>query len=320
MKGKSEMSLPRIAAVVGPTASGKTALSVAVAKRCRGEIVCLDSMQIYSGMEIGTAAPTEEEKCGVPHHLFGFADPRVPFSCTDYAALAGKVIGEITERGSLPILVGGTGLYLDSLLFGCGDASAAPDAAYREELFSIAEREGNEALHAMLRKKDPEAAEAIHPNNVKRVVRALEICRACGTKSDYDRRSRGKARYELRGVYLCFEDRGLLYSRIDKRVDAMIGCGLADETRHLLATGALEPGTTASQAIGYKELIPYLRGEETLAEASEKLKTATRRYAKRQITWFSGKDYLTRLTADGLGGREGLNEAVDITARLFSEE
>ena len=314
MTGKTERSLPRLAAIVGPTAGGKTALSVAVAKRLGGEIVCLDSMQIYSGMEIGNAAPTDSEKQGVPHHLFGFADPRVPFS------LAENVIGEINARGKLPILVGGTGLYLDSLLFGCGDASAAPDTAYREELFALAEREGNGALHEMLREKDPEAAAAIHPNNVKRVVRALEICRACGTKSDYDRRSRGEIRYDFRGVYLCFRDREALYRRIDKRVDTMLSLGLADEARRLLAAGALDAGTTASQAIGYKELLPYLRGEETSEEAAERLRGATRRYAKRQITWFSQKDYLTRLEADNLCTPEGFNSAVEFTAELFSEK
>lgn len=310
--------LLRLAAIVGPTAGGKTALSVAVAKKCRGEIVCLDSMQIYAGMEIGNAAPTEAERQGVPHHLFGFADPCVPFSCADYAAMAEKVIREISERGNLPILVGGTGLYLDSLLFGCGDASAAPDMQYREELFAFAGREGNDALYAMLEKKDPEAAAAIHPNNVKRVVRALEICRACGKKSEYDRRSRGDIRYDFSGVYLCFSDREKLYSRIDRRVDEMTACGLVDEARRMLASGALEPGTTASQAIGYKELLPYLRGEETLGEAAERLKTATRRYAKRQITWFSQKDYLTRLEADCLGDRVGFDRAVEFTAELFS--
>lgn len=310
--------LLRLAAIVGPTAGGKTALSVAVAKKCRGEIVCLDSMQIYVGMEIGNAAPTEEERQGVPHHLFGFADSVVPFSCADYSAMAENVIREITARGNLPILVGGTGLYLDSLLFGCGDASAAPDMSYREELFAFAEREGRDALYAMLREKDPEAAAAIHPNNVKRVVRALEICRACGKKSDYDRRSRGSIRYDFSGVYLCFSDRERLYRRIDLRVDEMIERGLADEARRMLDSGALEPGTTASQAIGYKELLPYLRGEETLGEATERLKTATRRYAKRQITWFSQKDYLTRLEADRLGDREEFDRAVDFTAELFS--
>ena len=318
MTGQTERSLPRLAAIVGPTAGGKTALSVAVAKRSGGEIICLDSMQIYSGMEIGNAAPTDPEKQGVPHHLFGFADPRLPFSCADYAALAERVIEGINARGKLPILVGGTGLYLDSLLFGCGDASAAPDTAYREELFALAEREGNGALHEMLREKDPEAAAAIHPNNVKRVVRALEICRACGTKSDYDRRSRGKIRYDFCGVYLCFRDREALYRRIDKRVDTMLSLGLADEARRLLAEGALDTGTTASQAIGYKELLPYLRGEETSEEAAERLRSATRRYAKRQITWFSQKDYLTRLEADDLCTPEGFNRAVESTAELFS--
>lgn len=309
---------PLIAAIVGPTASGKTALAVKVARLCGGEIVCLDSMQIYAEMAIGTALPDDGERGGVPHHLFGSVDPGVTFSSSDYNAAAEGVIADIAGRGKLPIFVGGTGLYLDSLVLGCGDSSAAPDGAYREELREFASQNGADALHAMLRAKDPAAAEAIHPNNVKRVIRALEICRACGTKSEYDRRSRGEARYDLRAVRLDFEDRGILYGRIDRRVDDMLDRGLVDEARHLLEIGALAPGTTASQAIGYKELLPYIRGEESLQEAAERLKRATRRYAKRQITWFSQREEFVSVKADRLGEPEKLDRVAASVAEFFT--
>ena len=192
----------KIAAIVGPTACGKTALSVEVAKALDGEIICCDSMQVYKEMYIGTAAPTSDETDGVPHHLFASVEPHLPFSCSDYAAAADGAIKEIASRGKLPILVGGTGLYLDSVLLGCGDSSAAPDEAFRDEMKKIAKEQGNEALHAILAEKDPEAAAAIHPNNLKRVIRALEICSLCGSKTEYDKRARNGMRYDATVVGL----------------------------------------------------------------------------------------------------------------------
>jgi len=308
----------KIAAIVGPTASGKTSLSVSVAKALGGEIVCCDSMQIYRDMNIGTAAPTPEETAGVPHHLFGFLDPKTAFSCSDYAAAADAAIADIASRGKLPILVGGTGLYLDSVLLGCGDASAEPDEAFRREMNEFYEKNGALALHSRLRELDPEAAEAIHPNNVKRVIRALEICRAYGSKTEYDKAARKGMRYDASVVCLGYTDRSILYRRIESRVDAMIDAGLLEETRRLMSEGVFEANATAAQAIGYKELLPYIRGEEELSTSVERLKTATRHYAKRQLTWFSAKDYVTNITVDGIENKKTFEEIVNNIIKLFN--
>ena len=290
----------KIAAIVGPTACGKTALSVEVAKELDGEIICCDSMQVYKEMYIGTAAPTADEMREIPHHLFASVEPQRTFSCSDYAAAADVSIKEIASRGKLPILVGGTGLYLDSVLLGCGDSSAAPDEAFRSEMKKIAEEQGNAALHALLSEKDPEAASAIHPNNVKRVIRALEICNSCGSKTEYDRRARSGMRYDASVVGVNYADRSALYDRINRRIDKMIDMGLVAETEKLLSLGTFDTNSTAAQAIGYKEILPYIRGDEELPLALERLKTATRHYAKRQLTWFSAKEYVKWIYADGI--------------------
>ena len=308
----------KIAAIVGPTASGKTSLAVRVAKALGGEIICCDSMQIYGDMNIGTAAPTPEEKADVPHHLFGFVDPKTAFSCSDYAAAADSAIAEIAARGKLPILVGGTGLYLDSVLLGCGDASAAPDEDFRCEMNEFYKRNGATALHSRLFELDPEAAKAIHPNNVKRVIRALEICRAYGSKTEYDKAARKGERYDARVVCLGYEDRSVLYRRIESRVDSMIGAGLIEETRRLMSEGVFEANATAAQAIGYKELLPYIRGDEELSASVERLKTATRHYAKRQLTWFSAKDYVSKISVDGIENKKTFEEIVKNIIKLFN--
>lgn len=308
----------KIAAIVGPTASGKTSLSVSVAKALGGEIVCCDSMQIYRDMNIGTAAPSDDEKNGVTHHLFGFVDPKKAFSCSDYASAADKAIADIASRGKLPILVGGTGLYLDSVLLGCGDASAAPDEDFRRKMNEIYEEKGAGELHRMLSELDPEASEAIHPNNVKRVIRALEICKAYGSKTEYDKAARKGMRYDARVVCLGYEDRSVLYRRIEKRVDSMIEAGLLDETRRLMSDGVFEANATAAQAIGYKELLPCLRGEEELSASVERLKTATRHYAKRQLTWFSAKDYITNMSVDGIEDKKTFEDIVKNIIKLFN--
>ena len=310
----------KIAAIVGPTACGKTALSIDVARRVGGEIICCDSMQVYRDMTIGTAAPTELEKAEVPHHLFGTVDPHLNFSSSDYAAAAEPIIRNVISRGKLPILVGGTGLYLDSLILGCGDASAAPDEDFRREMENFAAENGVDALHAWLREKDPEAAEKIHPNNVKRVIRALEICRFGDTKSGYDKRSRGDVRYDARVAGIFFSDRDLLYRRIERRVDKMIENGLVDEAKTLEAAGVFDdPNGTAAQAIGYKEILPYIHGEEPLPASVERLKTATRHYAKRQITWFSAKNYITRFDFAEPSDAARYGELVDGVSELFQK-
>lgn len=307
----------KIVAIVGPTACGKTALSIELSKRYGGEVICLDSMQIYSDMTVGTAAPTDQEKAGVPHWLFGSVSPKKVFSCADYVAAADAAIADISSRGRLPILVGGTGLYLDSLLLGCGDASAAPDVEYRESLYRFAEENGCEALHARLVELDAEAAQKIHPNNVRRVIRALEICRAYGKKSDYDRDSRSGMRYDATVVCLGFENRELLYDRINRRVGVMLENGLADEARRLSDAGILDLNSTAAQAIGYKEIMPYIRGEEPLEVSAERLRSATRRYAKRQLTWFRARDYVKWVMCDGIENAETFENIVKNIAEIF---
>ena len=293
---------PRILAVVGATAGGKTGLAIELAKQLNGEIISCDSMQIYKGMNVGTATPDGTERQGIPHHLMDFVDPTDPrgYSCADYVTDARAAVADILSRGKLPILCGGTGLYLDALLRGGTFEVTDSDPALREELYAFAQREGVEALHAILQELDPETAEAVHPNNVKRVVRALEICKTTGRKkSDLDRESRiSDSPYDATVIGLHYDCRELLYDRIDRRVDVMLAEGLLEETRRLREMGVFETCRTAAQAIGYKELFPYLDGEASLEECVDILKMATRRYAKRQLTWFRAKDYVRWITCD----------------------
>ena len=283
----------RILAVVGPTAVGKSAYAVELAGRIGGEIVSCDSMQVYRGMNIGTAKPTPEEMGGIPHHLIDVAEPDEPFSCADYVELAEAAVKEIAARGKVPVFCGGTGLYLDRFLRGGVAAPTVQDTRLRQELTEYAAKYGNAALYERLKTVDPESAAAIHPNNVRRVARALEICLLTGTpKSVWDRRTREtKSPYAAEVIGLSME-REQLNRRIDARVDRMMREGLIEETERLAARGVFEKNRTAAQAIGYKEILPYLKGECTQAEAVEQLKIATHRYAKRQMTWFRAKDYV----------------------------
>lgn len=312
----------KILAVVGPTASGKTAVSVELARRLGGEVVSCDSMQVYRRMNVGTAKPTEEEKCGILHHLMDVVEPDAPFSCADYVTMASNAVKEIAARQKLPILCGGTGLYLDRFL--CGEMEEThADEGLRASLFQYAEENGVEALHERLRSVDPESADAIHPNNVKRVVRALEIYEQTGIpKSEFDRRSQvGESPYDALVIGLFYPRREVLYERINRRVDIMIEDGLLEETKQLLDEGVFDVNLTAAQAIGYKELLGYLRGEETLQEATENLKTATRRYAKRQLTWFSAKPYVVWVDMEKDGTLRSLDDICnEIIARLRSGE
>ena len=279
----------KIIAVVGPTASGKTALSIALAKKYNGEIISCDSMQIYRGMDIGTAKPDMAERDGIVHHMFDVADPTDVYSCADYVRDAKGKIADITSREKLPIICGGTGLYLDSLLRGGNFEVTETLPEYRAELETIAATEGNQRVHDMLAEVDPESAGAIHPNNLKRVIRALEIYKSAGVpKSVLDKESRRpESEYDALVIGLNFTDREVLYDRINRRVDIMLDMGLEEETRRLLSEGVFEGNGTATQAIGYKELLGYIKGYMTLEEAKEELKTASRRYAKRQMTWFT---------------------------------
>ena len=270
----------KVIAVAGPTASGKSALAIALAKAFDGEIVSCDSMQIYRKMDIGTAKATEAERKEVPHHLIDVADPDQCWSLAEFAKRAHSAIADIVARGKMPILCGGTGLYLDNILFDTELSEAPADEGYRKSL----ERYTNEELFEMLQKIDAPCAEANHQNNRRRVVRALEIYHTTGkTKTDWDRGSRVKTpRYDALIIGLFAEDRQILYDRIERRVDEMMEMGLAEEVARL----APELGATAAQAIGYKEILWGLSGQMTMEEAVAQLKTATRRYAKRQLTWF----------------------------------
>lgn len=278
-------SKPRVLAVAGPTASGKTWLGVQLAKIYGGEVISADSMQIYKGMDIASAKPSEEEMEGIPHHLIDFLDRDISFSAADYVRLANEKIAEVLSRGKLPIIVGGTGLYIDSLLENVKFSDGGSDEAYRKELYDFAVKEGNEALYAKLSESDPEAAETIHPNNLVRVVRALEVIHVTGRKfSDLKKESRlVESPYDSLILGLNFENRQTLYNRIDLRVDEMMKNGLLEEADALWRQGSMK---TAANAIGFKEFIPFFENRMPLEACIDKIKQETRRYAKRQLTWF----------------------------------
>lgn len=313
-------------AITGPTASGKTALSLDLAERLSAEIISCDSMQIYQGMDIGTAKATESERARVPHHLIDFLSPKESYSVENYRTSAIECAREITSRGRLPLFVGGTGLYIDSVSRALSQDAPESDPEYRERLLSsIKTDEDVSALWERLRSVDPESAEKIHKNNVKRVIRALEIYDTTGKpKSLLDRESLDGEREVFVGmITLDFHDRELLYSRVDKRVDIMMNEGLLEEVRALYDGGLLSSGT-ASAAIGYKEIIEYLDGRCTLDEAIDSLKLASRRYAKRQLTWFRHEKGARVIYADTPDGRmrsaeELLSEAL-VAAKQFMDE
>lgn len=293
----------KIVAIVGPTASGKSSLAMRLAQQLGGSIICCDSMQIYRGMDIGTAKPTADDMKSVTHRMFDIVSPREAYSCADYVHDAEAAIKETVSSGSLPILCGGTGLYLESLLMPRAYTATSGRTDVRSELEAIAaEPNGRERLHDMLLKIDPTSADAIHPNNVRRVIRAIEIYRESGVpKSELDRRSRENAvqnfKYDAQVIGLKYPDRDLLRRRITARVDEMLRLGLADEVERLMDSGAFADTdngapTTAAQAIGYKEMIAVMLRGEPPENARDAIITATCRYAKRQMTWFSAKPYI----------------------------
>ena len=317
----TETQKPRIVAVVGPTASGKSALALALAQRLGGEIISCDSMQIYRGMDIGTAKPTAAELCRVPHHLIDIAEPEEDFSVMDFVHAATRAVEDILSRGKCPVLCGGTGLYVDAFLRGGTVETPGADPALRAELNTLAETYGATYLHDRLREVDPITAATVHENNVRRVIRALEIYRATGVpKSEWDRRSAEvPARYDAVVLGLFYTCRELLYERIERRVDLMLETGLLTEAERLRDRGVFERSRTAAAAIGYKELLPYLRGECDLPTAVTALKTATRRYAKRQLTWFLAKPYVQWISADDGKMARKSEEIVNISLELIEK-
>ena len=279
------MQKNKVIVICGPTASGKTALSIELAKQIHGEIVSCDSMQIYKDMNIGTAKPTPEEMQGIKHYLIGYVSPEERYSVSDYKSEAKKTIKEIIEKGKMPIVVGGTGLYLDSLIYEIEYQDIKLDEAYRQKLEQEVEEKGLEELYEKAKQIDAKAMEKISPNDKKRILRVLEIYHTTGkTKTEQEIESRKKeVEYDYK-VYALNWDRQKLYDRINKRVDMMMEQGLIEEVKQILKKYDTFP--TAMQGLGYKEVVEYIEGKVTKEEMIEKIKMETRRYAKRQLTWF----------------------------------
>ncbi len=276
----------RLIIVTGPTAVGKTALSVALAKCLCGEIISADSMQVYRHMDIGSAKASEEEMGGVRHHLIDILEPSEEFNVARFKQLAGEAVRDIASRGAVPIVAGGTGFYIQALLYDIDFTQTTEDPAFRREMEEKAGREGPMALHALLREVDPRAADAIHANNVKRVIRALEFNRQTGMRiSDHNEAERQKESAFDSYYYVLTTDRPALYERIDRRVDQMIEQGLVGEVERLRAMGCRRD-MVSMRGLGYKEILSYLDGEISLDEAARIIKRGTRHFAKRQLTWF----------------------------------
>ena len=305
-----------VVAVVGPTATGKTALGVTLAKHFSGEVISCDSMQIYKGLDVGTAKVTPDETCGIPHHGVDILTPDKTFSVAGFTALAGKLEQEISARGNLPILVGGTGLYVQSFLYGVRFAEEKTPAGLREQLAAELAEKGGAAMYEELKQADPEAAAAIHPNNQVRVLRALEHYRATGKKlSEQKAESLPPERpYRSLVLGLDFPDRADLYRRIDLRVDRMLDAGLLSEAEYVWQNR--QSFRTAAQAIGYKEFFPYFEGTAPLEACTDKLKQASRNYAKRQLTWFRHMDGVVWLDA---GAPDAAQTAIRKTVEFLSK-
>ncbi len=275
--------MKKLLVVCGATATGKTALAVECAKRLNGEVVSADALLVYRGLTIGTAKPTKEEMGGVPHHMIDVAEPTERFSVSDYERLARPIVEDILARGKLPVLCGGTGFYLNALLYERTLGGAPADAALRARLEAVAEEKGKAYLHEMLREVDPESAETLHENDVRRVIRALEIYALTGKRKS-EQHDALTPRYDFSAVAFAFP-RGQLYARIDARVDAMMRAGLVEEVKGLLARGVAEDAQ-CMQGIGYKEVVEGLKNGYMQSTMSDIIKKNTRNYAKRQLTFF----------------------------------
>ncbi|MEE1279622.1 MAG: tRNA (adenosine(37)-N6)-dimethylallyltransferase MiaA [Oscillospiraceae bacterium] len=304
-------------AVVGPTASGKTALSIALAKVFDAEVVSADSMQIYKGMDIATAKPTTDEMQNIAHHLIGFVDISQKFSVAQYLSCARNCINDIYSRGKKIIVTGGTGLYVSSLVDNIQFEDEAENQL-RAELTHKAEEHGGAYMLEQLKILDPEYANELHENDITRIIRGIEINRLFGhTMSEHKRISRlAQSPYDVCMLGIAFRDRQKLYNRIDKRVEIMLQNGLEAEARHFF--GKFDSNKTAVQAIGYKELFPYLEGRMSLDEAADNLKRATRNYAKRQLTWFRKDERIHWLHADEMDKNEIIQEANSICDLFYS--
>ncbi|MCL2508535.1 MAG: tRNA (adenosine(37)-N6)-dimethylallyltransferase MiaA [Oscillospiraceae bacterium] len=314
---KADDKVP-VVAVVGPTASGKTALAAGIGARFGGEVVSADSMQIYEGFPVATAKPSAEEMKLAAHHLIGFLPRGQSFSVADYCIAARSRIADIAARGGLPVLCGGTGMYVSSLLDNIDFGGAGADAGFREQMKKRAADEGAQALLGELFEIDPETAETLHPNNLGRVIRALEIYHASGvTMSEHRAQSRkNPPPYRALALFLDSRDRQRLYDRINHRVDAMLEAGLLEEARIFYENLARE-NSTAGQAIGLKEFVPYFRGEAGLSQAVESVKRETRRYAKRQLTWFNRMDGAVKLYIDELNAAELFERAAELISNFL---
>ena len=292
------LSKPRVVAIGGPTATGKTALSVALAKEFGGEIINADSMQVYKNLNVGTAKPTVEERQGIPHHLLDFLTPETPYSVADFTAAAAPLIEQLNAQNRLPLVVGGTGLYISSLLKGVAFETQNTNPALREQLRREAEANGPAAMYAKLQALDPDYAAKVHPNNQVRILRALEAIAVTGQKMSEQQKESLPAEAPYRSLCLCLtcRDREVLYHRIDLRVSQMVDAGILQEAEWVWRNR--DTFRTAAQAIGYKEYFPYFEGNQTKAECTEKLKQATRNYAKRQLTWFRNQNDAVWLYVD----------------------
>lgn len=298
--------------VAGPTASGKTALAIEVAKYMGGEIVNADSMQIYKYMDIGTAKPTKEERAAAVHHLVDFLEPDASYSVADYAKDAHEVIADITSRGKVAIMCGGTGLYINAVADDITFGEVETDYALREELKKTAEEKGGEYLIEMLAEFDPVSAKRLHPNNLKRVIRAIEFYRLTGVPISEHQEETKKHKSRYNPLMMCIEwDRETLYERINRRVDIMFDAGLVDEVKRLQDMGYTRD-LNSMQGIGYKEVIDYLDGKMTLEETKEIIKQSSRRYAKRQMTWFRRDERVHYLHADN-----AINEAKELINNIL---
>lgn len=295
--------------IAGPTASGKTKLAVEVSKIYGGEVISADSMQVYKGMSIATAKPSIEEMQGIPHHLLDFLEPETPFSVADYVKLAQKAVSDIYSRGNIPVLCGGTGLYISSLIDNVKFDDTSGNREIRERLEREAEQKGSRALWERLREIDEETALKVHENNLPRVIRALEVYEITGIKLSVHKANsrREETPYKSCIIGIDFSDRQILYDRINQRVDIMIEKGLVEEARGFYESCI---PATACQAIGYKELIPYFENKSELSVCIDKIKQETRRYAKRQLTWFRRVDGIQWVIADKIGEYKNFLENV----------